>query len=58
MGGRDEADKYIVRSDGGVGDTFDQIVEQRLSRRDFLKTAAVSSAMLIATTAGAETAAA
>jgi uncharacterized protein len=43
----------VVRSDKGTGATFQEIVERRLSRRDFLKGAAAASALVVgATTLG------
>ncbi|KAB8140032.1 PhoX family phosphatase [Chloroflexia bacterium SDU3-3] len=48
MGGRDEVDKWVIRSNDGAGETFQHIVERKLSRRSFLKGAALSSAALIA----------
>lgn len=47
MGGRDEQDKYVVRSTEGSGETFEDIIETRLSRRGFLKAAAVTSGVMI-----------
>jgi hypothetical protein len=37
MGGRDEQDKLIVRSVDGKGEHFEDVLEQHLSRRSFLK---------------------
>ena len=51
MGGRDEQDKLIVRSVDGKGEHFEDILEQHLSRRSFLKTAAVTSGLVVAATA-------
>jgi hypothetical protein len=48
MGGNDEKDKYVVRSTEGHGATFDEVVTQRLSRRDFLKAAVAASAVAAA----------
>ena len=50
MGGRDEQDKLIVRSVEGKGENFEDVVEQHLSRRNFLKTAAVTSGVVVAAT--------
>ncbi len=47
MGGHDEKDKWVVRSNEGTGDTFEQIMERRLSRRDVLKSAAIASSVAI-----------
>jgi secreted PhoX family phosphatase len=47
MGGHDEKDKWIVRSDEGSGESFEEILTRRLSRRDVLKTAAVASSVAI-----------
>jgi hypothetical protein len=58
MGGRDEADKYVVRSTEGAGEHFEDVLAKHLSRRAFLKTATVSGAMVVATVATAESAAA
>ena len=51
MGGRDEQDKLIVRSVDGKGENFEDILEQHLSRRSFLKTAAVTSGLVVVATA-------
>ena len=48
MGGRDEHDKLIVRSVEGKGENFEDVVQQHLSRRNFLKTAAVTSGVVVA----------
>lgn len=48
MGGRDEHDKLVVRSHDGVGDTFDEVITRRMSRRSFLKSVTVTSAAMIA----------
>jgi len=60
MGGHDEKDKWIVRSEEGTGDTFDAILERRLSRRDVLKSATIASSVAIigSVALGGETAAA
>jgi secreted PhoX family phosphatase len=51
MGGRDEQDKLIVRSVDGKGEHFEDVLEQHLSRRSFLKAAAVTSGLVVAATA-------
>ena len=51
MGGRDEQDKLIVRSVDGKGENFEDVLEQHLSRRSFLKAAAVTSGLVVAATA-------
>jgi secreted PhoX family phosphatase len=59
MGGHDEHDKWVVRSTEGTGETFEDILARRLSRRDVLKSAAVASSVAIigsASLAGAEVA--
>jgi secreted PhoX family phosphatase len=48
MGGHDEKDKYVIRSQDGVGDGFFEVIERRLSRRDFLKTVTIASSVMIA----------
>ncbi len=48
MGGHDEHDKWIVRSDDGRGQTFGDIVASRLSRRGFLRQVAIASSVMIA----------
>jgi uncharacterized protein len=48
MGGHDEKDKFVIRSGEGHGDTFDQIVARRLSRRDFLKFVSIASGAVVA----------
>lgn len=60
MGGHDEKDKWIVRSDAGAGESFEAILTRRLSRRDVLKSAAIASSVAIIGSAAldAETAAA
>lgn len=60
MGGHDEFDKWVVRSDEGAGDTFVNILGRRMARRDVLKTMAAGSAVVVigSALAGAETAAA
>ncbi|MFV9507167.1 MAG: PhoX family protein [Oscillochloridaceae bacterium umkhey_bin13] len=47
MGGHDEKDKWIVRSDAGTGELFEQILSRRLSRREVLKSAAVASSVAL-----------
>ncbi len=47
MSGRDEADKQIVRSTEGMGEHFEDVMAQHVSRRTFLKTAGISSAITI-----------
>ncbi|GAB4448828.1 MAG: PhoX family phosphatase [Chloroflexi bacterium OHK40] len=47
MGGHDEKDKWIVRSTEGIGDTFENVMSRRLSRRDVLKSAAIASSVAI-----------
>ncbi len=47
MGGHDEKDKWIVRSTEGVGESFEEILSRRLSRREVLKSAAVASSVAI-----------
>lgn len=47
MGGHDEKDKWIVRSEEGTGETFDTILARRLSRREVLKSATVASSVAI-----------
>jgi hypothetical protein len=55
MGGNDEKDKYVVRSTEGIGLTFDEVMEQSLTRRGFLKlTAAAAAAVAAGTTLGTE----
>jgi uncharacterized protein len=57
MGGHDEKDKFVVRSGNGLGDTFDQVIERRISRRDFLKFVSIASSVVVAGgTLGLETA--
>jgi hypothetical protein len=51
MGGSDEKDKFVVRSTAGRGETFENVLMQRLSRRDFLKVAAAASAVALASSA-------
>ncbi len=60
MGGHDEKDKWIVRSDEGIGEAFEAILQRRLSRRTVLKSALVASsvALIGSATLNAETAAA
>lgn len=60
MGGHDEKDKWVVRSTAGIGESFEQILSRRLSRRDVLKSAAVASSIAVIGSAalGVETAAA
>jgi hypothetical protein len=58
MGGHDEKDKQIVRSTAGTGETLEAIIAARMSRRNFLKTATISSAVVVAAASGAESAAA
>jgi hypothetical protein len=60
MGGHDEKDKWIVRSDEGIGESFEEILARRLSRRDVLKSAAIASSVAIigSVAVNAETAAA
>ncbi len=53
MGGFDEKDKYIVRSTAGTGEEFPNILQRRIQRRGLLKTAAVGSALMLATRATA-----
>lgn len=48
MGGQDEKDQMVVRSQNGVGDHFDEVITRRLSRRDFLKQVTLASSVLIA----------
>ena len=48
MGFLDHEDHEPVRSTNGRGETFQSIVERRLSRRSFLKGAAVASAIVLA----------
>jgi uncharacterized protein len=48
MGGHDEKDKYIVRSQDGVGDAFEDVIERRMTRRAFLKTVTIASSVMIA----------
>jgi secreted PhoX family phosphatase len=47
MGGHDEKDKWIVRSNEGLGEAFDEVLARRLSRRDVLKSAAIASSVAI-----------
>lgn len=48
MGGRDEHDKYVIRSQEGSGETFQNVLAQRMQRRTFLKgTLAASGAVLV-----------
>ncbi len=47
MGGHDEKDKWIVRSEEGTGEAFDAILARRLSRREVLKSATVASSVAI-----------
>jgi hypothetical protein len=49
MGGFDEKDKYIVRSTAGAGEEFPNILQRRIQRRGLLKTAAIGSALTLAT---------
>ncbi|MCU0492317.1 MAG: PhoX family phosphatase [Chloroflexaceae bacterium] len=59
MGGRDEVDKWVVRSEAGKGETFGEIAERSLSRRAFLKSASLTSMAVVAALAvGTEPAAA
>lgn len=48
MGGHDEKDKLVVRSENGIGDHFDDVIARRLSRRDFLKHVTIASSVMIA----------
>ena len=48
MGFHDHEDHEPVRSTNGRGETFQSIVERRLSRRSFLKGSAVASAIVLA----------
>src|SRR5262245_19981227 len=48
MGGHDEQDKFVVRSQDGVGDLFQDVVARRMSRRDFFKSVSIASTVMIA----------
>ncbi len=54
MGGMDEKDKYVVRSQDGVGQTFEEVVSQRMERRDFLKGTVAVSTVVVAGTVAAQ----
>lgn len=48
MGGHDEKDKLVIRSENGVGDHFDDVVARHMTRRDFLKHVTIASSVMIA----------
>jgi hypothetical protein len=54
MSGMDEKDKLVVRSQAGWGKTFEEIVTQRMQRRDFLKGSIAVSTVVVAGTVAAQ----
>ena len=47
MGGHDEKDKLVIRSENGVGDHFDDVIARHMTRRDFLKHVTIASSVMI-----------
>jgi secreted PhoX family phosphatase len=47
MGGRDEKDKWIVRSQAGIGQTLEEVLALRISRRGMLKTLAIGGSLVL-----------